>query len=124
MTCRSSLFVDRNAVVFPRRWFHFAVFAVFDVPFSLFILFYFIVSFSVLELCSIRLKSIRFYCERLSRNFLAAFDYRLLVLRHSLLRFACVIIVSFDCEFAGCKFVGMYVYVNGLDYRFLAAAIF
>ena len=24
VTCRSSLFVDRDAVVFPRRWFHFA----------------------------------------------------------------------------------------------------
>ena len=49
--------------------------------------------------------------------------YCLLVLWHSQLRFACVIIVPIDWEFAGGKFIGIYVYVNGLGYQFLAAAI-
>ena len=36
------------------------------------------------------------------------------VLRHSLLLFGCVIIVPIDCEFAGGKFIGIYVYVDVL----------
>ena len=32
-------------------------------------------------------------------------------------------IVPFDCDFSGCKFVGIYIYVNGLGYRVLAAVI-
>ena len=44
---------------------------------------------------------------------------------HSLLRFVCVIIVPIDCEFSDrkFKFIGVYVYVDGLGYRFIAAAI-
>ena len=37
--------------------------------------------------------------------------------------FACVIIVPFDCKFAGSKFIGIYVYEDGLGYRFIATAI-
>ena len=32
--------------------------------------------------------------------------------------------MSFDGEFAGCKLVGWYFYMDGLGYCFLAAAIF
>ena len=71
------------------------------------------------------MKIIRFYSERLSRNFIVAFDwyYSLLVLLHSLLQFVCAITVLIDCEFAGGKFIGIYVYVDDLVYRFTAAAI-
>ena len=64
VTCRSSLFVDRDAMYFR------------DDCFILgnAVLFYFKVSLAVLELCSIRLKIIRFYSERLWRNFIASFD--------------------------------------------------
>ena len=47
----------------------------------------------------------------------------LLVLQHSLLCFACVITVPLECEFDGGKYIGIYVYVDGLGYRFIAAAI-
>ena len=84
-------------------------------------------SLAVLELYSIRLKIIRFYSERLSRNFIAAFDC--ITAMHYcywfyglVLCFACVIIVPFDCKFAGSKFIGICVYVNGLGYRCVAAA--
>ena len=89
------------------------------------VLFYFQVSLAVLELCSIRLEIIRFILNVLSHNFAAFVCITVFAsLRHSLLRFACVISVPFDCEFAVCKFVGIYVYVNGLSYRFLASVVF
>ena len=89
------------------------------------VLFYFKDSLAVLELCSIRLKIIRFILNVLSHNF-AAFDCITVFASFTAftLRFACVIIVQFDCEFAVCKFVGIYVYVNGLDYRFFASVVF
>ena len=39
------------------------------------------------------------------------------------LRFACVVTVPYDGEFAGCKLVGRYFHLNGLSYCFLAVAI-
>ena len=87
LTSRCSLCAGRLAVVIPRRYaprrcrYVFLFLREWYLPISLFwvtrscfISFDFKFSLVVLELCSIRLKIIRFYSERLSCNFIAAFD--------------------------------------------------
>ena len=86
--------------------------------------FYFKVSLAVLELYSIRLKIIRFILNVLSLNFIAAFDYLTVCWFYGIhYCILCVIIMPFNCKFAGSKFIAIYIYVDGLGYRFIATAI-
>ena len=90
-----------------------------------FILFHFKVRLVILELWSVRLEILIFYFECSNALFYwCCWWCQCWLILVYLFWFACVVSVPFDCEFASCKLVGVYGYMNGLAYYSLATAIF